>query len=70
MIDVSTIQTFPIPKELLQIQEANTALTLHNEQLLFKAKNLTLIVVVMVVVGTLFYHKLKEEHDEQNYTFS
>ena len=69
MIDVSTIQTFPIPKDLLKLQQANSVLTNQNTELTIKSSNLILGLVGVLVFGALIYRNLNNQLDEQNYNY-
>jgi|AP17_2_1055511.scaffolds.fasta_scaffold56316_2 hypothetical protein len=68
MIDVSTIQTFPIPKELLQLQQANSALTKQNAELTTKSSNLLWLLAGAAIVGVVVYININNKLDEQKYT--
>lgn len=49
MIDITTIQNFPVPPSIIALQEANEALKLAKDTLIHKNENLQKIVIVSVI---------------------
>ena len=68
MVDITKIQTFAIPKNIVQLQEINTALTNQNAELTTKSSNLIWGLIGALVIGGIIYINLKNKLDEQNYT--
>jgi hypothetical protein len=70
MVDITTIQPFAIPKNIVQLQEINTALTNQNTELTTKSSNLLWGLVGALVIGGIIYINLKNKLDEQNHTYT
>jgi hypothetical protein len=70
MVDITKIQTFAIPKDIVQLQELNTALTNQNSELTTKSSNLIWGLVGTLVIGGVIYINLKNKLDEQNYIYT
>ena len=68
MVDITTVQPFAIPKNIVQLQEINTALTNQNAELTTKSSNLIWGLIGALVIGGIIYINLKNKLDEQNYT--
>ena len=66
MVDITTVQPFAIPKNIVQLQELNTALTNQNTELTTKSSNLIWGLVGVLVIGAIIYINLKSKLDEQN----
>jgi len=72
MIDITTIQTFPVPKNLKSLMESSSALKISNESLSIKNERLknTLIFVLGVTgIGIFFYlikTRKKNKHNENS----
>ena len=69
MVDITTVQAFAIPKNIVQLQEINTALTNQNTELTIKSSNLILGLVGVLILGALIYRNLNNQLDEQNYNY-
>jgi len=69
MVDITKIQTFAIPKNIVQLQELNTALTNQNAELTSKSSNLIWGLVGALVIAGIIYINLKSKLDEQNNTY-
>ena len=70
MVDITKIQTFAIPKNIVQLQELNTTLTNQNAELTTKSSNLLWGLVGALVIGGIIYINLKNKLDEQNNTYT
>ena len=69
MVDITTVQPFAIPKNIVQLQELNTALTNQNTELTTKSSNLIWGLVGALVIAGIIYINLKSKLDEQNNTY-
>ncbi len=58
MIDITTIQTFPVAPLLSQLQTTNTRLSKNNEQLK------TALIIIGVVCGVYITHRLIKKYNE------
>jgi len=70
MVDITTVQPFAIPKSIVQLQSANTALTNQNLELTSKSANLIWCLVGAIIIGGIIYINLNSKLDEQNYTYT
>mgnify|MGYP006085950475 CR=1 FL=1 len=70
MVDITKIQTFAVPKNIVQLQEINTSLTNQNTELTTKSSNLIWGLVGASVIGGMIYINLKNKLDEQNNTYT
>ena len=58
MIDITTIQTFPIAPALSQLQTANSTLTKNNEQL----KNV--LIIIGAIGGAYIAYRIIKKYNE------
>lgn len=66
MIDITTVQPYAIPKNILQLQDVNKTLSNQNTELSKKSSNLIYLLLCLIVVGGFCYLRLKHQQDEQN----
>jgi len=67
MIDITTIQNFPVPPSIKALQEANDALKLANDTLLNKNDILKkLLIVSFIGVGLLVFVKIVKKRKQKN----
>lgn len=58
MIDITTIQTFPVAPVLSQLQTTNTKLSMTNEELK------TVLIIIGVVGSAYIAYRLIKKHNE------
>ena len=66
MIDITTVQPYAIPKNILQLQDVNKTLSNQNTELLKKSANLIYLLLGLIVVGGFCYRRLKHQQNEKN----
>ena len=70
MVDITKIQTFAIPKDIVELQELNTSLANQNTELTTKSSNLIWCIIGLLVAGGVVYYKFKKKFDEQNNVYT
>ncbi len=70
MVDITQVQTYAIPKSIIELQEANNALENSNVELKANNSNMALGLVGAIAFGLIIYVGLNNKLNEQRKEFT